>query len=75
MIQKLLPGKRYQIKRFTKAISQSYRFKLLAMGLIPGAQFSVVRLAPLGNTLEVCLNEFKLSLRVKELSQLDIEAI
>ena len=52
-----------------------YRSKLLAMGLIPGVLFRVIRAAPLGNPLEILVNGFHLSLRRKEVDILNIEMV
>ena len=46
--------------------STSHRSKLLAMGLIPGVPFHVVRNAPLGDPVEIRVNGFHLCLRRKE---------
>jgi ferrous iron transport protein A len=48
--------------------------RLLAMGLIPGAEFRVVRRAPLGDPVEIEVLGFLLSLRAGEAAGLEIEA-
>ncbi|MEE9397823.1 MAG: Fe(2+) transporter permease subunit FeoB [Methylococcales bacterium] len=53
----------------------SYRQKLLAMGLTPGTQFSVIRVAPLGDPVEVRIRGIDLSLRKNEIAALKIERI
>ena len=52
-----------------------YRSQLLALGLRPQAEFLVVRQAPLGDPLVVCVNNDHLTLRKAELSALNIEWI
>lgn len=66
-------AKHYRIKGFSKAICVNYRHKLLSMGMLPGAVFFVVRYAPLGDTLQIEVNDFSLSLRGKELQCLQLE--
>ncbi len=44
----------------------AYRRKLLAMGLTPGVNFEIIRVAPLGDPLEISLRGYQLSLRKNE---------
>ncbi len=46
--------------------AKAYRQKLLAMGLTKGTKFSVTRVAPLGDPMEIQLRGFSLSLRKDE---------
>jgi ferrous iron transport protein A len=52
-----------------------YRHKLLRMGLVKGAVFTVVRKAPLGDPVEIQLDDLHLTLRKHEADALDVEAI
>ncbi|MGD0959935.1 MAG: FeoA family protein [Methylomonas sp.] len=52
-----------------------YRKKLLAMGLTPGAEFSVTRFAPLGDPVEIKIRGFSLTLRKNEASVLLIDKL
>jgi Fe2+ transport system protein FeoA len=54
---------------------KSYRQRLIAMGLIPGTEFTVSRMAPLGDPIEILVRGFALSLRKHEASILQIEEI
>lgn len=51
----------------------AYRQKLLAMGLTPGTEFQVIRVAPLGDPVEIRVRDTDLSLRQNEVSALCIE--
>jgi ferrous iron transport protein A len=51
----------------------AYREKLLAMGLTKGAEFEVIRVAPLGDPVEINLMGFNLSLRKGEAEALLVE--
>ena len=53
--------------------STSHRSKLLAMGLVPGVPFHVVRKAPLGDPVEIRVNGFHLCLRRKEAEMLRLK--
>jgi ferrous iron transport protein A len=55
--------------------NKGYRKKLLAMGLTPGTEFSVVRYAPMGDPVEISVRGFALSLRQEEASALLVERI
>ena len=56
-----------------ESTGRSYRRKLLSMGLTPGAQFQVTRVAPMGDPLEIHVRGFRLSLRKDEASALRVE--
>jgi len=52
-----------------------YRQRLLAMGLLPGTEFTVSRIAPLGDPIEIMVRGYMLSLRKNEASILEIEGV
>ena len=52
---------------------RGYRKKLLAMGLTPGTDFSVTRVAPMGDPVEIAVRGFKLSLRKDEAAVVRVE--
>jgi ferrous iron transport protein A len=52
-----------------------YRERLLAMGLTPGTEFTVVRLAPLGDPVEIRVRGAALSLRKGEAGLLSVERL
>lgn len=52
-----------------------YRHRLVSMGLIPGTEFVVSRIAPLGDPVEITVRGFALSLRKGEASILQIERV
>lgn len=52
-----------------------YRKRLLSLGLIPGTEFEVSRIAPLGDPVEIKVRGFALSLRKDEAVVLDIEEV
>jgi len=51
----------------------AYREKLLAMGLTKGTLFTVERIAPMGDPVEILVRGFALSLRRDEASTLLVE--
>ncbi len=52
-----------------------YRQRLIAMGIIPGTEFTVSRMAPLGDPIEIQVRGFALSLRKTEADMVEIEAV
>lgn len=48
------------------ACDKAYRQKLLVMGLTPGQVIKLVRIAPLGDPIQIMLRGFVLSLRKAE---------
>lgn len=54
---------------------RSYREKLMAMGILPGTEFTVVRLAPLGDPVEITVRGSQLSLRKAEAELVEVERI
>ena len=62
-VVRLLPGDR------------GYRERLLAMGLTPGTEFVLKRLAPLGDPVELNVRGTAISLRRGEAAMLQVERI
>ncbi len=52
-----------------------YRQKLLSMGLVPGTEFKIARVAPLGDPIELQVRGYALSLRRAEANILQIEKV
>lgn len=48
------------------SLSSSQVQRLMMLGLTPGTQFKVIRVAPLGDPIEIKLRGFNLSLRREE---------
>ena len=51
------------------------RRKLLDMGVIPGSALEVLRVAPLGDPVEIRVKGYNLSLRKEEAKQVQIEVL
>lgn len=54
---------------------KAYRQRLIALGLLPGTEFVVLKMAPLGDPIEIGVRGFALSLRKAEAACLQIEAL
>ncbi|MBO6573926.1 MAG: ferrous iron transport protein A [Rhodothermales bacterium] len=62
-LDQLKPGETGRIDGFTDA---SPSVRLLELGLLPGTQVEVVRLAPLGDPMDLKVRGFHVSLRKSE---------
>lgn len=52
-----------------------YRQRLIAMGILPGTEFTVSRVAPFGDPIEIQVRGFALSLRKDEAAVIEIKII
>ena len=67
-------GQSVKITGYEKT-EKAYRHKLLAMGLIKGAEFTLTRKAPMGDPVEIKLRGFNLTLRRTESESMILELI
>ena len=67
-------GQKARITAIDKG-DQVYRQRLIAMGILPGTEFTVSRMAPLGDPIEIQVRGFALSLRKDEAAILKIEEL
>ena len=56
-------------------VRRGYKGKLLSMGLTPGTEFTVIRVAPLGDPIEILVRGFHLSLRKYEADALVVKTV
>jgi ferrous iron transport protein A len=68
------PGERGRICGYG-ATDRPYRQKLLQMGLIRGAEFTLVRMAPLGDPIEISVRGSSVTLRKAEADALEVEKV
>ncbi|MCR4902835.1 MAG: ferrous iron transport protein B [Butyrivibrio sp.] len=62
--------------RITKVGGEgALRQHFLDMGVIPGAKLSIVKLAPMGDPMEIEIHGYRLTLRLSEAEQIDVEEI
>lgn len=73
-ITDLVPGDRARLQSFGSTEAQ-YRRRLLSLGVTCGAEFVVVRKAPLGCPVQIEIRGTALTLRQEEASQLVLERI
>ena len=65
----------YKIISLGDKLDSHFKRKLISMGVLPGAQFKIIRVAPLGDPIQIRINGFELSLRKNELAALTLENV
>ncbi|MCU0314951.1 MAG: ferrous iron transport protein A [Solirubrobacteraceae bacterium] len=73
-LEDLRPGARGRVVAH-RGGSRAYTRRLLAMGLVPGSEFRVVRRAPLGDPVELEVLGSLLSVRAREAAGLEVEVV
>jgi ferrous iron transport protein A len=68
----LVPGERGTVRSFSTPAFE-VRHRLMEMGLTMGAAIEVIRLAPMGDPIEISVRGYRLSLRRKEASAVMIQ--
>lgn len=71
-LRNLAVGDRGQVAGY-EAGGRAYRRKLLSMGLTPGTEFEVIRVAPMGDPVEIRVRGTSVSLRKGEAEVLHVE--
>ncbi len=56
-------------------VGRAYRRKLLSLGLTPGVEIGITRVAPMGDPIEIRVRGFSLSLRREEAAALNVEKL
>jgi len=65
-------GENGRVMKYARG-SSLYKQRLLSMGLTPGTGFTVQRIAPLGDPVEIKVRGSRLSLRKEEAAVLSVE--
>lgn len=73
-ITDLVPGDKVRLISFGP-INMQYRRRLLSLGVTCGAEFSIVRIAPLGCPIQIEIRGTALTLRKEEASGLVLERV
>ncbi len=72
-LKELAIGKSAVIR--TVGASGALRQHFLDMGMIPGAEVTVVKFAPMGDPMELQVHGYELTLRLAEAEQIEVEEI
>ena len=66
-------GQVVQVARITG--SGSFRRRLMELGLVPGTRVELLRIAPLGDPLELLVRGASLSIRKQEASAIEVQKL
>jgi len=72
-LSELKKGQSARIRKLS--CSGSLKSKLIDMGVLNGEMVRVVRIAPLGDPVEVLIKQYKLSLRKKDAEGITVEEV
>lgn len=73
LLKELKPGDRGTITGYLKEGAPEYRKRLLMLGATPGVAFEVVRVAPLGDPVEIRVRGSFISVRKDEAAIMQVE--
>lgn len=68
-------GSTYRILGYRSSVNPAWRQKLLTMGILPGATIAVVRLAPLGDPVQIRTRRVSLAVRRRDLADIILQEI
>lgn len=74
LLNELPIGSKAKIEAFRQS-SPEYRRRLMMLGATPGAQLEVVRIAPLGDPIEIRVRGSLISVRKDEIEMLELSPI
>ena len=72
-LRALVPGQRGRVVNLGE--KGPVRRRLMDMGITPGVEIEIVKVAPLGDPIEINLRGYELSLRKSEAEQIKIEQL
>lgn len=73
-LHELKLGKKAKILGYSSG-QNPYKNRLIAMGLIPGTEFCISRIAPLGDPIQISVRGCTLGLRKHEASIVQVEEL
>jgi ferrous iron transport protein A len=73
MLRDIEPGQRARVKKL--AGEQRLKRRLMDMGITPGIEVGVVKVAPLGDPVELTVRGYELSIRKDEAAHIEVEKL
>ncbi|HID97694.1 MAG TPA: ferrous iron transport protein A [Thermodesulfobacteriaceae bacterium] len=70
----LTTGSRGRVAGYVSGFKE-YKQRLMSMGLVPNTTFTVTRVAPMGDPVEICIRDYNLSLRKDEARTVLVEGL
>lgn len=68
-------GSTYRILGYRPAVNFAWRQKLLTMGMLPGAVIEIIRVAPMGDPVQIRTRRVSLAVRQRDLADILLEEI
>ena len=68
-------GSTYRILGYQPSVNSAWRQKLLTMGMLPGAVIEVIRVAPMGDPVQISTRRVSLAVRQRDLDDIVLEEI
>jgi len=68
-------GSTYRILGYPPSVNVAWRQKLLTMGMLPGAVIEIIRVAPMGDPVQIRTRRVSLAVRQRDLADILLEEI
>lgn len=68
-------GSSYRVLGYRPSVNSAWRQKLLTMGILPGATLDVIRVAPLGDPVQIRTRRVSLAVRQRDLADIFLQEI
>ncbi|MFV9671176.1 FeoA domain-containing protein [Pantoea sp. ARC607] len=68
-------GRTYRILGYRSSVNAAWRQKLLTMGILPGATIDIIRVAPLGDPVQIRTRRVSLAVRQRDLADIILQEI
>jgi len=68
-------GSTYRVLGYRPSVNSAWRQKLLTMGILPGATLDVIRVAPLGDPVQIRTRRVSLALRQRDLADILLQEV
>lgn len=68
-------GSSYRVLGYRPSVNSAWRQKLLTMGILPGATLDVIRVAPLGDPVQIRTRRVSLAVRQRDLADILLQEV
>lgn len=68
-------GSAYRVIGYRPSVNSAWRQKLLTMGILPGVTLEVVRVAPLGDPVQIHTHRVSLAVRQRDLADIILQEV
>ena len=68
-------GSSYRILGYHPSVNFAWRQKLMTMGMLPGAIIEIIRVAPMGDPVQIRTRRVSLAVRQRDLADIILEEI